>query len=348
MSRKPKLPKMPLDVGKLLEFVGDVGRKRDVPVYVDLVFDPTAGDALVECMLGAFVEGETGAFVETVVLDAQVPDIPVPCDLCVVVGGTSLLLGDVASAARAKGIPTVVVVERGATFFSEDPAASRVLARPIAGGGAGHGAPSSPQDARAKGIPLADIVDLDLSGASKRPLDDLGAWIVDRAPAKRDALAVAFPFLRRPLALELGRENAVQNGAIGAVFFIPGADMPLITLNQARMVVQIAAVYGCPLDAGRIKEVVAVVLGGFGFRALARKVAGCIPVLGWAIKPAVAAGGTLAMARAAVEYFEEDGALKGAAEAVDKALDRAIEAVDGATQRVRARADARFGATDCE
>ncbi len=61
---------------------------------------------------------------------------------------------------------------------------------------------------------------------------------------------------------------------------MPGADMPLITLNQARMVLQIAAVYGNDLSADRIREVAAVVAGGFGCRALARKLVSLAPVMG--------------------------------------------------------------------
>ena len=330
------MSKVPIDVKKLLESVADIGQQREAPVYVDIVFDPTASEQLVDCVLDAFAAGAGNAYLETVVLGTTVPEIPVPADLCVVVGGDSVLLGDVASAARSLGVPAVVVVQRGKTLFSDDPQAVRELARLTYKANEGAGVNNVGAPAVGKGIPLSDIVDVDFVDASKRPLEELGQWIVANAPAKRVAMAAAFPFLRHPLAVELGRQNAIQNGAIGVVFFIPGADMPIITLNQARMVVQIAAIYGRPLDKQRIKEVVAVVLGGFGFRALARKLAGSVPVLGWAIKPAVAAGATIALSYAAIDYFEEGGALNSAADALGDVLSKASDAVEEAVEKRQA------------
>ena len=307
------MSKMPVDVKKILKVISHVGKERGQSVYLDLVFDPTASQRLVDAVLGAFVEVESKAYVETVVLGATVPEVPLPADLCVIVGGDSLLLGDVAAAARAKGVPAVAVIERGVTFFSEDPDGARAFAKATAAANA----EGTPGAATGKGIPLSDIVDLDLSVRSERPLEALGAWIVEHAPAKRLSLAENFPFLRHPLAVELGRQNAIQNGAIGLVFFVPGADMPLITLNQVRMVMQIAAVYGYPIDTSRLREVVGVVLGGFGFRAIARRLASQLPVLGWAIKPGVAAAGTIAISYAAIDYFEKDGLLRGAADTLE-------------------------------
>lgn len=302
MSKKPK---MPIDVKKLLDSVANVGQQRDLPVHVDLVFDPTASERLVDCVIDAFSSAAPQAFVETTVLGMHVPELPLPADLCVIVGGDSLLLGDVASAARAKGIPAVVAIERGQTYFAGDMGSAQALADltlkentvPTAAG-------TSLAPTVGKGIPVEDIVDLDLSAQARRPLEELGTWIVTHAPAKRISLAADFEFLRHPLAVELVAHTAVQNGAVGLVFFVPGADMPLITLNQAKMAIQIAAVYGQELDWSRAKEVVAIVAGGFGFRGIARKLSSLVPVLGWAIKPSVAASGTLAMGYAAITYYE--------------------------------------------
>lgn len=331
--------KMPLDVKKLLESVASIGSDRKLPVAVDLVIDPTASDKLVAAALDAFIDVETDASVEAIVMDGSIPDIPVPADLCVIVGGTSALLGDIASAARAKGVPCAVLVARGETFFAStrreaiqvQPPASSANASAASSASAaataafGTAASDGGSATACKGIPLSDIVDVDVDAA--RPLEELADWIVVNAPAKRLAMAECFPFMRRALALELGRSNAVQNGAIGLVFFIPGADMPLITLNQAKMVLQIAAIYGRKLDSERAREVIAVVVGGFGFRAIARRLAACVPVLGWAIKPAVAASGTVAMSYAAVEYFEPEGVVRGAVDAVEPAVSRAADAV---------------------
>lgn len=128
-----------------------------------------------------------------------------------------------------------------------------------------------------RGIDLENLVDLELDGESARPLEQLGTWIVQNVPSKRLSLARAFPFIRHPLAVELAKQTTIQNGAIGLVFFVPGADMPLIALNQAKMVLQIAAVYGKEMSKERLGEVLAVMAGGFGCRAVARQLVARAP-----------------------------------------------------------------------
>jgi uncharacterized protein (DUF697 family) len=40
-----------------------------------------------------------------------------------------------------------------------------------------------------------------------------------------------------------------KNGIIGAAVFIPGVDLPVLTLNQIRMVLAISAAYGLDAEA---------------------------------------------------------------------------------------------------
>ncbi len=135
----------------------------------------------------------------------------------------------------------------------------------------------------------------------------MGEWIIETCAAKRLAMAHAFPFVRRPLAVETVNMTSVQNAGVGVVVFIPGADLPLMTLNQAKMLLQIAAAYGQPMSIERAKELVGVVGGAFACRAVARNLVGVVPALGWLIKGMVGYTGTLAMGHAAIEYFEHGG-----------------------------------------
>jgi len=95
------------------------------------------------------------------------------------------------------------------------------------------------------------------------------------------------------------------------------------------MVLQIAAAYGVPLGAERIKELIAVVGGAFTMRAIARQFLGVVPGAGWAIKGAIGYSGTIAMGYAAIEYFEGGADLSGLGaklrEARDKAVDTAVK-----------------------
>ncbi len=323
------MPSMPIDVNKLLGALTSIGQQRDLPSRVELVFDPTASNVLIDKVIAAFVDVSSNAHVTDTVLDSKVPVISKDNDLVVIVGGDSLLLGDVAHAAEEQGVPAVVVIERGKTYFANDRQSAQAYADMTL---AANSAPTVTGTAKApgvgRGIDLENLVDVDLEDPAPRPLEQLGTWIVQNVPDKRLSLARAFPFLRHPLAVELAKQTTIQNGAIGLVFFVPGADMPLIALNQAKMVLQIAAVYGKEMSKERLGEVLAVMAGGFGCRAVARQLVARAPMLGWAIKPAVAASGTMAMAIAAIEYYEENGKLHGLSKVAAKAAEKAAPIVD--------------------
>ena len=42
--------------------------------------------------------------------------------------------------------------------------------------------------------------------------------------------------MRRPLAYDAISTTSLQNAGIGVVVFVPGADMPLMTANQIKMI----------------------------------------------------------------------------------------------------------------
>ena len=124
-------------------------------------------------------------------------------------------------------------------------------------------------------------------------------------------LARRFPILRAAVANRIIQRTAAENTIIGALVFLPGADMPVMTANQIRMIMKLAIVYGQDLGLERIKELAAVLGSGFAFRTLARQAAGFVPVLGWAVKGGVAYGGTVALGKAAIKYFEKIEELAG-------------------------------------
>lgn len=115
-------------------------------------------------------------------------------------------------------------------------------------------------------------------------------------------LARQFPVLREEAAWEEINATSKQNAMIGAIP-IPGADLPLMTANQVKMILRIAAMYDMPLSMERIRELLAVVGGGFALRAAARQVAKIIPV-GVVVGAGVGYTGTLAMGKGAIEYFK--------------------------------------------
>jgi uncharacterized protein (DUF697 family) len=120
------------------------------------------------------------------------------------------------------------------------------------------------------------------------------------------ALAKGYPPFRRAVCEEVIRHNARQNAVVGALP-IPGADMPVMTANQARMVLNIAAAYGEELSMERARELLGVLAAGFGLRALSRQAVKLVPVGGWVAAAAIGYAGTIAMGRATILYFERGG-----------------------------------------
>ena len=215
------------------------------------------------------------------------------------------------------------VAEPG-TKLVVDPSADAVVA--IAGG-AGDSLAGSLADARNRAVPAILLgVGEDPSSLAERLghsyrdtfadpdiyrlVDvELGEWLVDRVSDKQLALANNFVFMRRAVAIERVKNTAVQNALIGGVVIIPGADMPLMTANQSKMVLQIAAAYGEHLGAERIRELLGVLGGAFALRTVARQAVAFVPGFGWAIKAGIGYTGTIGMGFAAIKYFENDADL---------------------------------------
>ena len=161
-------------------------------------------------------------------------------------------------------------------------------------------APSRPQR-----FPYALATDvLPLRPGEGFPLEELGRRLAAKDENAAVALAARLPALRRGVVDALIARVARQNAAIAAAVFIPGVDFPVLTLNQLRLVLRIAAAYGEEIDAERLPEILGVVGSALGFRALARQALGVIPIAGWAVQGAVAYAGTRTLGEAAIRYFE--------------------------------------------
>jgi len=113
-----------------------------------------------------------------------------------------------------------------------------------------------------------------------------------------------YPVLRGAAAQRVISRTAGQNALIGVAFMLPGADMPVMTLNQLKMVLYLAGIYGQEISFDRAIELAGIVALGFGFRGLARRIVSQIPGFGWIYKGIVGYAATIGVGMAAVKYFE--------------------------------------------
>jgi uncharacterized protein (DUF697 family) len=160
----------------------------------------------------------------------------------------------------------------------------------------------------AEDIPYVLATDvIRMAPGAEIPLEVVAERIAERADEKGYSLAAKLPVLRPAVCEAIVRRFSRQNGILGAAIFIPGADFPVLTLNQVRMVFRIAAAHGEEIDRERAVELLAVLGAGLGFRAVARQALGVVPVAGWAVKGGIAYAATRALGEAAITYFEHGG-----------------------------------------
>ena len=296
---------LPVDMNALVDEMSNIDTASETSVGVSVYIDDAAPSELVAHVRNAFASSSPNVRMTVTYLDETFAPHPTD-DMAVIVAGPSALAGQGAAAVRSVGVPAMV-----ATLNPGEVAAA----------------------ARAAGaeIPDGDIVSpLEEDAAVEIPFDEqaalalddrMGRWIVSVCRAKRLAFAIAFPFMRRSLAKDSVQVTAIENAVLGLVPLIPGADLPIMTLNQAKMVLQIAAAYGQEMNKERIKELAVVIVGAYASRGLVRRLVAAVPVLGFLFKTGVAYGTTAAMGYAIIEYFEGGQDATGVANVLERATE---------------------------
>jgi uncharacterized protein (DUF697 family) len=143
--------------------------------------------------------------------------------------------------------------------------------------------------------------------------------VLEKRPDLRIALGRRLPGFRdevsRAVIKEVSRVNgefaAVSGISTGIPFLAPlfpavaGTDVLVLTKNQVLMVFRLAAIHGEALDLkSRSGEVMTVIGGAFGWRTLARQVAGLLPGgLGIPVRVSIAYSATYTVGRAAQVVF---------------------------------------------
>jgi uncharacterized protein (DUF697 family) len=134
-------------------------------------------------------------------------------------------------------------------------------------------------------------------------LNDIAKWFVRKFPKQREKMARSWDFLRKEATDNLVTTTALQNFAIGAIPFLPGADMPLITGNQLRMALGLAEAHSMEISNARIKEIVGILALAVLSRGLSRKLVAVLPFAKWLARGLVGGGATLASGFALQAYY---------------------------------------------
>ncbi len=326
---------LPVDIKAVIDAATNIDEARQTALSVSVYFDDSAPGDVQAHVRQAFASASPHARVSLVYLDGREIVPYAGDDMAVIVAGLSERVGACASDLRAAGVPAMVVTTlpslvadiaqaQGCAIPQGDLISPKVR-RPSVVPFEASPKEDAPSPTTTRLPAASEPYPVDPAVASS--LDErMGGWIIAACNEKRLAFALAFPFVRKPLSLDAVGSTALQNAGVGLLVIIPGADMPVMTLNQAKMLLMIAAAYGEELNMERVKELAALVGGAFACRAVARQLVTFVPALGWAVKAAIGYTGTVAMGRAAIEYYEGGITLGRLADVVAKARDKAVAA----------------------
>ena len=309
--------KSPVDIKAVFDAMGAAEEARSLPIRVHVYLDDNASSDIANIAMAAT---RTSAQNATVLYDTYPPQHAVPdasADLALLVSSGDARTGKLYTDLHGFGVPVIVFAANREAVCANSKAAGYIVSPEDIVAPSSQSSPLTLSD-RTTGAPI----ELDTNDAQEM-LKQFGEWIINTFKDKQLAFASAFTCVRRPLALEKVRETAALNAGIGVVVIIPGADMPLMTLNQVKMLLDIAAAYGEELSLGRIKEILAIVGGAFACRGLARQVLGVVPGVGWAVKGGIGYAGTIAMGHALLEYFESGADVAASARSIADAVKNA-------------------------
>lgn len=295
-----------IDIKSLITEALDIERARKTVVSVQVLLDETASPEFQVFVRSGFSSSSVNSRLTVGYYPSQDISVMEGTDLVVMAAGQTSETGAIAATIRQADIPVLVIAEHGNQVIQSAKDAGHPL----------------PSDALIS-LPAGQPLDEEIKG---KLADKIGSWIIDHDREKRLSFSLAYPFVRRPLAQDAIQLTAAQNAGIGVLVFVPGADLPVMTLNQIKMVLQIAAAYGEPFDKDRIKEIIPTIAGALVCRGIARKVAGFVPALGWLVKGGMGYLGTLAIGEAALTYFEQGGSIAGVAGMLSQAGNAASDA----------------------
>jgi uncharacterized protein (DUF697 family) len=229
-----------------------------------------------------------------------------------------------------------------------------VIDRPPLGESPQESRPTSPHSHKPRpGAPARYHVSaLNATEVSKYVLPDIVAACRDVEVSLGARLPIFRPSVSAKITVDCALTSLKVAGASALVDHVPvlglvlgsiasAGDTIVITGLQANMLLRIAATYGKKAEFARIAELLPVIGGGYGWRALAREASGFIPFAGPVIKAGIAYAGTLVIGQAASFYYETGN--KMAPEKLGalyrEAVDRAKNVATDFIERLRKKPD---------
>ena len=146
-------------------------------------------------------------------------------------------------------------------------------------------------------IPYVLATDVVWVGAGEAfPLEKIARALAVRLGEGGAPIAARVPLLRGPVCEHLVESFSRRNGLAAAAV---SADLPVLALNQVRLVLRLAQANGWNGLGERGPELAVTVGAAFGLRALARELLDLVPAARWMVRGGIAYGGTRVLGDAA-------------------------------------------------
>ena len=112
------------------------------------------------------------------------------------------------------------------------------------------------------------------------PVEEIATTLAAQLGSDAVSLAARVPVFREPIARELVRRASRQAAVVGALPWRKEADLPALTLIQARLMLDLAALHGHTIDRERAAELATVAGTGLTARMLVRRLPRRLPLVG--------------------------------------------------------------------
>ena len=128
-----------------------------------------------------------------------------------------------------------------------------------------------------------------------------------RYPVLREAICTVMTRDTARLALKISAASAIVD-QVPLLGFVIGtvasaSDIVAISALQMNLTLRIGSTYMRDPDLGAVWELLPIIGGGLGWRALSRELAGFVPMAGLVIKSAIAYAGTMVVGEGAAFYY---------------------------------------------
>lgn len=255
---------VPIDLGKVKSLADNISKNISKKLIIDVFYDNTCNDNFITSVRNYFKQCSEGVTIKFVDISNEKYVIRANIDLIIILAGENPECADIFESLVMIGSNRLVISVNPSLIVGNlrnlncDIYPDEIIC------------PSFKSYTKIKDVNGEVSIDFSTFN-SKMDISlkkNLTKWFNEFAKRNYILYAQKFPQLRSKISLKLVNECAIENSGIGAVKIIPGKEMSLVALNQVRMLLELAAIYGYDVNEDRILEIVLVVASSVGIKKI--------------------------------------------------------------------------------